>query len=125
MSPVIQPIIGVQPPFGIAASRPPADGADAPVLAIGGGRRIARWGPVGVVRSISGRDKIRVGGVLSPPEHPVVDRLAEMPGLDPLAPIQVGNRAGDGENAIADIGVQAQFGDRRFEQIAAVLIQFQ
>ena len=59
------------------------------------------------------------------PQHPVIDRFADVPGLDPFASVEIRNRAGDRQNPVADIGIQGKLGNRRLEEIAAVLAQFQ
>ena len=64
--------------------------------------------------------------IRSPPhEDPVIDRFAEVPCLDPLAAVKIGDGAGDGQNPIAGIGIQGIFGHRRPKQVAAVVAQFQ
>ncbi len=58
---------------------------------------------------------------LSPPQHPIIDCLADMPCFDPFASVEIGDSAGDGQNPIAGIGVQGQFSHGHLEQVAAVV----
>ena len=62
---------------------------------------------------------------VSPPQHPVIDGLADMPCFDPFGAVEIGDGAGDGKNPIAGIGIEGEFGNGRLEQSAAVVTQFQ
>ena len=60
--------------------------------------------------------------VLPRPERPVIDCFADVAGLNPLRTIQIRNRSGNGNDAIADIGIDAEFNAGALEEIGRILV---